>query len=344
MTAPDREIYCEPQDAVSQKAAAYFTRRRDGDWGLADQAELDTWLRESTSHYVAWIRVERIFARANQLVSLDAVQSGQRASASRGWAGIRPLVLPLLAAASVTLFAALGIPYAISLMQPPDRTDSTDVGGRTLLSFSDRTQIELDTNTLMRIRMTTAERTVWLEKGEAWFHVAHDAAHPFTVVVGKHRITDLGTEFLVRRDENDVDVALVNGRAALNASGQQTATLNPGDEAVATLVSLSVTRKTPQQLADELSWRHGMLVFRDAPLSEVVREFNRYNAIKLVIADKSIAGKRIYASLRTDDFNGFVQLAEMELNLRVDRVGRTIVLSRGQQQATKGIVRLKHNP
>jgi transmembrane sensor len=229
-------------------------------------------------------------------------------------------------------------------MQPPDRTDSTDVGGRTLLSFSDRTQIELDTNTSMRIRMTTAERTVWLEKGEAWFHVAHDAAHPFTVVVGKHRITDLGTEFLVRRDENNVDVALVNGRAALNASGQQTATLNPGDEAIATPVSLSVTRKTPQQLADELSWRHGMLVFRDAPLSEVVREFNRYNQTKLVIADPSIAGKRIYASLRTDDFDGFVQLAEMELNLRVDRVGRTIVLSRGQQQATKRIVRLKHNP
>jgi transmembrane sensor len=231
------------------------------------------------------------------------------------------------------------MPFLASWMQPADRIDSTDVGGRTLLSFADHTQIELNTDTSVRVRMTTAERTVWLEKGEAWFHVAHDAAHPFNVVVGKHRITDLGTEFLVRRDVNNLEMVLVNGRAALSGGGTQTATLKPGDDAIATSVSLSVTHRTPQELADELAWRRGLLVFRNTRLSEVVRQFNRYNTTKLVIADPSIAGETITADIKTDDFESFLKLAEVAFSLRADREGNEILISRGAREGMKGAMR-----
>jgi transmembrane sensor len=216
-------------------------------------------------------------------------------------------------------------------MEPPDRTYSTDVGGRTLLSFADHTQIELNTDTLVRYRMTSKERTVWLEHGEAWFHVAHDAANPFAVVIGRHRVTDLGTEFLVRRGADGMEVALLKGRAALSTEGAQTATLRPGDDAFATRVSMSVIRRTPQELADELAWRRGVLAFRNTSLAEVVREFNRYNTTKLVIADPSIAGEKISADLKTDDYEGFLQLAQAVFNLRADREGKVIVISRGQK-------------
>ena len=76
---------------------------------------------------------------------------------------------------------------------------STEVGGHETVTFSDGTRIELNTNTVLRARMTTAQRTVWLDKGEAYFQVKHDPAHPLTVIAG-HRVTDLGTEFLVRDD------------------------------------------------------------------------------------------------------------------------------------------------
>ena len=172
-----------------------------------------------------------------------------------------------------------------------DRVYSTDVGGPSLIDLSDGTQMALNTDTALRFRMTNEERTVWLEKGEAWFHVAHDAAHPFTVIVGKHRITDLGTEFLVRSDTGRFEVALVKGRAALSTGGahSQIAMLTPGDEVVATPASTSFTRKTPDELADELAWQHGVLKFRHTRLADAVAEFNRYNTTKLVIADPSIA-------------------------------------------------------
>lgn len=251
-------------------------------------------------------------------------------------------MLPFLAAASIALAALWGAPLIAVMLQPPDRTDSTDVGGRTLLSFSDRTQIELNTDTAVRLRMTTGERTVWLERGEAWFHVAHDAAHPFVVIVGRHRITDLGTEFLVHRTADDVDLTLLNGRAALSTEGVQTATLGPGEEAIATSTGLSITKKTPRELADELAWRQGMLVFRNAPLSQVVRDFNRYNTTKLIIADPSIANVQVVANLRTDDYESFLQIAHDVLKLRVDRRGRIVLISRDSENATKKAAQHSH--
>ena len=113
-------------------------------------------------------------------------------------------------------------------------------------------------------------------------------------------------------------------------------------DAVATPVSLSVTKKTPQELADELAWRRGMLVFRNTRLADVVREFNRYNTTKLVIADPSIADVKISAELKTDDYEDFLQLARDVLKLRVDREGNDILISRGPREKTKRAAHAKH--
>jgi transmembrane sensor len=342
VTTPGLSKPSEMHDAISQRAADFFERRRFRGWSNADQAELDAWFAESILHEVAYLRVEGIVAHAERLAALRPPKPDLRAPGGDG-SMRRRFALPLLIAASAALIAALGVPFVNSLMRPPDRTYSTDVGGRTLLSFADQTQIELDTDTVVRFRMTGEERTVWLERGEAWFHVSHNATNPFTVIVGRHRVTDLGTEFLVRRGSDGMEVALLSGRATLSTEGAQTATLTPGDDAIATPVSMSVTRKTPQQLADELAWRQGVLVFRKTRLTDVVHEFNRYNAVKLVIADPSIADVKITADLKTNDFEGFLQLAQVVLNLRADREGNDILISRGQRDETKRAVPIKHS-
>ena len=335
MTTDIPAIPLESRQEITKRAAAFFERRHFGRWSDTDQAELETWFAESTLNRVAYLRLECAVTHTERLIALRPPGPGRSVPGRIAELMNRRIAIPLLLAASFVLLATVGWPFLASLMRPADRVDSTDIGGRTLLSFADHTQIELNTDTAVRVRMTTAERTVWLEKGEAWFHVAHDAAHPFNVIIGRHRITDLGTEFLVRRDANNLEVALLNGRAALSAGGMQTATLKPGDDAVATPVSLTVTRKTPQELADELAWRRGMLVFRNTRLSEVVRQFNRYNATKLVIADPTIAGETITADIKTDDFESFLRLAEVTFNLRADREGSVIMISRAPRGSMK---------
>lgn len=336
MTGPKQE---QSQAAIAQRAAEFFERRRFGAWGAADQAELDAWLAESLLNRVAYLRLEGAVAHTERLIAVHPFRPAGRTAPAEGNAFIRRwIAYPVLAAASIALFVAFGMPLITSLLQPPDRTFSTDIGGRSLIKFADGTQIELNTDTAMRFRMTTAERTVWLDKGEAWFHVAHNAANPFTVVIGTHRVTDLGTEFFIRQGTKNVEVALLNGRAMLNTDGTPTTMLKPGDDAVATPVSVSVTRKTPQELSDALAWRRGVLVFRNAKLVDAVREFNRYNQTKFVIADPSIADLKFSAEIRTDNLEGFLQLAPL-LKLRADVQGPNILLSRQSAERTKRAAR-----
>ncbi len=332
-------LQAESVEDVEAHAADFLQRRLLRRWSEKDQAELNVWLDEATLHRVTYLRLEAGVARVEGLSDLRPPRLNRVIERLR-----LHFMMPFLtSAAALVLIAVLGPGALKYFLTPPDHTYSTEVGGRALLNFADRTQIELNTNTIVRYRMTSAERTIWLEKGEAWFHVAHNAANPFTVIVGKHRVTDLGTEFVVRRSSGDMEVALLKGRASLSTEGAQTAILTPGDEAIATPVSMSVTRKTAKELADELAWRHGMLVFRNTRLADAVKEFNRYNTTKLVIADPSIADLKFSAELRTDHYEGFLGLAQTVLNLRVDRQGNDILISRGFREKPKKTVRAKRS-
>src|SRR6185312_12527900 len=78
-------------------------------------------------------------------------------------------------------------------------TYATAVGGHRTLTLPDGTVIELNTDTVVSITNDLAQRRVWLTKGEALFEVKHDARHPFTVIASDHKVTDLGTKFVVRQ-------------------------------------------------------------------------------------------------------------------------------------------------
>jgi transmembrane sensor len=325
-------------EEIEGRAADFLQRRRFGNWNETDQAELDRWLNEAHQHLAAFLRLETGLARIERLTALRPPKRAHRVRVAH----LRVLIPYLASAVSLGLIAILGlaVEHYLQPPPPPDRNYSTDVGGRALLSFADRTQIQLNTDTAVRFRMTTAERTVWLDRGEAWFRVTHDAANPFTVIVGNHRITDLGTEFLVRSDPGRFEVALLKGRAQLSTGGDrpQIATLASGDEAVATPASTFFTRKTPRELADELAWQRGVLRFQNTKLADAVKELNRYNRVKLVIDDPAVAGMPIGGDFRTDSIDAFLQAVQVVLKLRVVRGGDTILLSRVAGE-TKGAAR-----
>jgi transmembrane sensor len=173
-------------------------------------------------------------------------------------------------------------------------------------------------------------RSAELIRGEAFFQITHDAQRPFVVTAGNHRITDLGTKFSVRTGGAGLEVSLVQGRARIdapNAPAQHAAVLEPGDVAVATASRISVIRKSQTDLAGELGWRRGVLVFHQTTLGDAAREFNRYNRKKLVIADPRAAALMIGATFPTDDIEAFAHTAKNVFGLRVDDRGDEIVIS-----------------
>jgi transmembrane sensor len=312
-------------EEVRARAADWLARRVSENWSVQDQAELDAWLAESPAHRIAFLRVTAAWTHTYRLSALRVPEPSAAALSSRK----RNWPIPLGIAAALAIVVSLGAAYVLRV--PPDRVFKTSVGGHETIAFADGSKVELDTDTIIRARMTTHSRTIWLEKGEAYFSVKHDPAHPFVVLVGDHRVTDLGTKFIVRRDPSRLEVALLEGRVRFGESGDrsQSQLLLPGEVATVTSSTMFVTKETPRQLSRELSWRRGVLVFEKTPLAEAASEINRYNTgAKLVIADPAAAEITIDGAFPVNDTRVFLEAAQTLFGLRVQPRGDQIVISR----------------
>lgn len=313
--------------SVETRAANFLQRKQFWDWSETDQSDLDQWLAQSEVHLVTFLRLEAAWSRAERLVALGPAKIEQTSEESR-----KPF-WPILtrAVAGFAVIAAIGA-AAFGMLRPQDRTFSTPIGGHETVSFADGSRIELDTDTVIRARMTTERRMVWLEKGNAYFKVKHDGTHPFIVMAGNRRITDLGTEFTVTRQKNDLKVAVMSGRVWFEPSdkqaGAQSALLLPGDVAVATAERTSITKKPLQNLANELAWRRGLLVFDHTTLADAAATFNRYNRQKLEIGGTAIADLTIDGSFQANNLQLFARVVRRAFGLRVETQGDRTIISR----------------
>ncbi|HEY4123592.1 MAG TPA: FecR domain-containing protein [Rhizomicrobium sp.] len=306
-------------------AAARFLERRDlGRWSDADQADLDTWLAQSAAHCAAFWRLEAVWADADRLSALRSFkpQSTEPEPRRNFWPILRRAV------AAIVVVAATGIAGAAYLLQPEGERYATPVGGREVITLFDGSQVELNTDTAVRI--APAKRMAWVEKGEAYFQIKHDAAHPFVVAVAGHRIVDLGTKFVVRDQPDRLEVSLVEGRARVESQNNAAhpAVLAPGDVAVATATAISVTKKTEKHLASELGWRRGVVIFDYTSLGDAVAEFNRYNQKKIVLAPNAPTHLTMVGTFPINDVELFGRVATLVLKVHVANQGDKIVISR----------------
>ena len=184
----------------------------------------------------------------------------------------------------------------------------TDTGQRATLTLPDGSKVRLNTNTTVKVDYSEERRRIYLTGGEAWFDVAKDSMRPFTVEANGRRITAHGTSFDVKLQGRGVEVMLVEGLVTVanidNAANEPEVALRPNQLFVAKnaqIALLEVEDPRPWQ-----SWRDGILVFEDRPLSEAVAEMNRYNVRKMVLDDVGTGELRISGVFRTGETDAFV--------------------------------------
>ncbi len=314
---------------IEARAAEWLIRKRDAaGWREEDATALDAWLGESPAHAMAYWRLEAAWERADRLTALNP--QSRREMLMRAGRRMAP-VATRVAAALVILGGLATAADRLIPRAPQAQIYKTAVGGRETLSLADGSQIELNTDTEIRIAGNAKERKVWLEKGEVYLQIKHDPSRQFIVLAGDRRIVDLGTEFVVRRDADKLEVSLIEGRARLeapgDADGPKSIELEPGDMAIAKANQTTLWKKPVATLADSLAWRKGLLVFDDTPLAEAAAEFNRYNRRKLVVvgdAQKLAIGGHFQA----DNVETFARLAQGALGLRVRSTPDEIVITR----------------
>jgi transmembrane sensor len=135
--------------------------------------------------------------------------------------------------------------------------------------------------------------------GDAYFEVVHDQRVPFVVQTDAVSLRDVGTTFVVHSDmDGGTRVAVTTGAVdvtAAHAGAAPSVLLHAGDRAVAE-VNGQVRVERGVVTSADLSWTHGLLVFRDAPFTEVTVGLRRWFGIELVATDSLITRRRLTAT------------------------------------------------
>lgn len=341
----------ERKNDTEELASEWLIRRDSGRWCDTDQARLDAWLQESTEHRVAFLRLELSWEESARLRALGAGIPGDRPPPPGQWNFGSAFFAPRTskpqpqpgrgslagraAAAGVLLSAMVGLAAYLVTHDSGERY-ATPIGGLANVPIEDGSRITLNTDSQLQVALSQAERHIDLQQGEAFFEVARDQNRPFIVEAGGRRIIAIGTKFSVRRDGDSIEVVVTEGKVRMEVGKVRSQRAGPpqapvfltaGYIAHSNAAGLLVQQKSLEEAENRLSWRAGVLTFRDLPLGDAVAEFNRYNVRKILISDPDVAALKVEGNFRPTQSQAFVRLLESGFPVRASTDGESIVLA-----------------
>lgn len=181
----------------------------------------------------------------------------------------------------------------------------TVVGEIRTIRLADGSDMTLNTDSEVALPAWKGERRVRLLRGEGFFRVAKDAAHPFIVESGGGSVRAVGTAFSVRTDPAGFRVALAEGKVSVSTSVRHDAALLVAGQRLA--VKDGAISRSDGGVAQATSWLAGEVTFRDETLGDAIAEMNRYSSRKIVLDDARARGRKLSGVFKTGDIDTFVQ-------------------------------------
>lgn len=316
------------RDEIEAEAAVWIIRLGRGPLRDDERRELDRWLRQDPRHRAVFDRAGATWAELGELRAAPGTLLADVAPQSSfvRRAGRRLMPAAMSRAAAVLVLAILGAGLGLFWFGDPvlmiEADYRTAPGENRSVTLADGSVVQLNTDSALAARFDGRERRVELLAGEAYFTVAPRAENetrPFVVGAANGMATALGTEFMVDRDSNGVDVTVVDHRVEVSATTPReergSIVLSPG-QSVRYDRAGGMEKAMEVNLQRATAWRRGELVFDRARLADVVHELNRYRRGQIVVADGGLADRRVSGFFRTDDLDGALASMIRELSVR----------------------------
>jgi transmembrane sensor len=332
------------ESALKAEAADWFSRQDRG-FSPTEAAEFEAWLAADPRHAAA---IRQIEASARVVASFrDSTETADVIGEIEARASIRKRRRRLSAFSTVGLAAALVLVFAMTRPRHEAEPAVAVASGSITVkperrTLKDGSWIELNAGAEFAEEYTSAERTVHLIRGAAYFSVVKDPARPFVVKVGAICVRALGTEFLVTLNPHDVAVAVATGTVAVQRAGPEAGAASgdtsPPDAVLSAGHSVVVpTREstgnlkvesTPERMQSAQAWRSKRVQFSEVPLRQIVEIYNRQNGIQLTVEGEEAAALQINCVYWLDDPEGFARLIEASAGLKVDRTSASRIVLR----------------
>jgi transmembrane sensor len=355
-----------PIDAKLAEEAAEWVERLQRDSSEVCDAQFRDWLLLSPNHIDEFLVAKLTFSlfqrfdparqfdvdelvkhASDQVIPLRAPpESEQPALAlSKPSRILRYVGLSLVAAAVFASIGMLGFYLYFT-------SYSTGIGEQRTVRLADGSTLELNARSKVRVHLGKDVRSVRLIEGEALFKVAHDPDRPFRVSTKTAMIEAVGTQFDVYLTlDSGTRVAVVEGRVrVIGDSGERSpssTTLDTPKVAVAPSMAVSnigllmlaageqanisqqgrIFKAAQPHVPDAIAWRNGRLIFHDAPVGEVIKEFGRYSEFHFSLVGNGLPQRRITGVFQAYDPQALVSLFESDHTVQVTHVSNGIVVA-----------------
>jgi transmembrane sensor len=310
-----------PSAQVRREAAVWIAQMHSPERNARVDAGLRRWLNESSEHRAAFEQANELWEVAARVPATLVPRHPPKQHR------IGPASNFIKLAFAATFIVLVG---TLTLLMYRDASLSTGVGEQRMLTLEDGTRISMNTATRLTIDYDRHARRVKLVEGEALFEVARRPDWPFIVTASDRKVTALGTAFVVRRNQRELAVTLVEGKIAVDAvqpvaDAQPLKIVTPGQRV--TYASGAGARVDHANVDSLTAWRRGQVVLESIRLADAIAEMNRYSTVRLSLQDEAANDVRISGVFRAGDSALFARAIAETYHLSVTERDGGIVLN-----------------
>ncbi len=316
----ERELALDP-DSTKDQALVWLSRLATGEADADLLAEFERWRDADPDNAKALNEARQLWLLIGQPLetqyapTLASQPPRRRAGGSgrhrlRGW---------LATAAVLALSCILGTQWLVNWRH--DQVTAT--GQQRIIALGDGSTMWLNTASAADLRVDDDARHVRLVRGEAYFDVARDPAHPFVVDAGLGQVTVLGTAFGVRRDGSDVVVTVQRGKVQV-AGGNTPPVIVEPDQSVRVHAGDPSKHVELVNAEQTLSWRTGRLQFENRPIGEVLDELKRYDNRLVIVSYPNADSLRVSSVVDLARIDEWYDTLGQSMPVEVTRIGAVI--------------------
>ena len=336
---------------IEEQACKFLARMDAGPLSEEETRALQQWLAEDSRHGEALLEVAHLMDSMTVLSALAPIFPIEPHFEKRGIynrairkAGQLAAVCAVAASLFLTtvllpdLYSPPGAGESASGVVPSSFAYTSDVGETRAINLPDGSHITMNSNTRVEINFSGSTRAVSLIRGEAEFIVAHEPERPFVVRAADQLVKAVGTAFNIELGQSRIEVLVTDGIVEVTKVVKHKSETPPVSQVLAGEVLAIegnhiplLSQLAPEDIAMNLSWQRGELVFTGEPLAEVVAEVSRYTEVSIVIVDVAVREIPIGGRFPTGDVDNLLNILQEGFEIRVQRIDDKLVhLSRAK--------------
>ena len=197
----------------------------------------------------------------------------------------------------------------------------------------DGSKVTLNKNSVVDFSQTwfSSNRSVQMEKGEAYFEVKRDEKHPFVIQSGKTKITVLGTSFHVRHDGNQTQVIVNSGVVSVKYATHETVLkANQG-----LTISDTTRSKVPIESVEDQLYRyyvHQQFIFENTPLDRVFSTFEKAYDVHFVFENIEDQNLLLTTTFEQQSLVDMLKVIKETFDLKLKKIGNTYYLNTDNEE------------